>query len=534
MNAQFRAKLAIYGQWTYRAAWGLEITAAVIGLATGLFLGYQAFSSSEQVTTSELTIASAPFFIVALAELTKIPVATLMFSAKWRWKPILAVFLLLLAGITFETVFMGLERALTLRQLKVEELLQKKRALTQENDSLDASTQRLLDGSIIKAAQDEVEKIFALAGEEQGALQKQIDAINNQLESDGSLSPEAKLARDRLHEAEQRRDALLKERDKEIADAMAEFEGQRDSYVRRIAQETDPKVKQQWQDELRRLANPRNTLTPKWEVRLTPIEGEIDMLRAAFEQERSKGTATSDAQRQVESRRDALRKQLDDARTKWNKNLDVANQALADAQDQAKNAVATVAQYRVRQREVSEELTKINSELIPIARTDQFRRIASRVCGGNPEDVSAECTAKVALVWNASLGLLAALAGPITAMVALGLQRAAFEDDRSAEGKLKRLIRRILLRWRWKRVRTVKVPVQVPIEVPVDRMVEKPVEKVVTEVLYVPLLTDNPEALVRALSNSDRIPKDVVDWVKINMTGGLGASGGDKAQHKPA
>ena len=122
MNDQFRAKLAIYGQWTYRAAWGLEITAALIGLATGIALGYQAFASSETATTTDLTLASAPFFMVALAELTKIPVATLMFSVKWRWKPILAVFLVLIAGIKFETVFMGLERAVTLRQLRVETL----------------------------------------------------------------------------------------------------------------------------------------------------------------------------------------------------------------------------------------------------------------------------------------------------------------------------------------------------------------------------------------------------------------------------
>ncbi len=56
--------------------------------------------------------------MVALAELTKIPIATLLFSVRWVWKPILLVLLLLLALITFETVLMGLERATTLRQLK--------------------------------------------------------------------------------------------------------------------------------------------------------------------------------------------------------------------------------------------------------------------------------------------------------------------------------------------------------------------------------------------------------------------------------
>ena len=58
---------------------------------------------------------------------------------------------------------MGLERAVTLRQLRVETLLEKKHVLTQENDNLEFSTQRLLDGSAIKAAQDEVEQVFTLA-----------------------------------------------------------------------------------------------------------------------------------------------------------------------------------------------------------------------------------------------------------------------------------------------------------------------------------------------------------------------------------
>ncbi|MFD2649270.1 hypothetical protein ACFSX5_15900 [Devosia albogilva] len=95
-------KLATYGAWTYRGAWLLEVTAALIGLATGLTLGYQAFSASDS-TSMELILASAPFFMVALAELTKIPIATLLFSVSWWWKPIVLMFLVALAAITFET-----------------------------------------------------------------------------------------------------------------------------------------------------------------------------------------------------------------------------------------------------------------------------------------------------------------------------------------------------------------------------------------------------------------------------------------------
>ena len=129
MNQALRDKLAHYGLWTYRSAWALEITAAAIGLTTGIVLGYQAFSASESASAADLVLASAPFFMVALAELTKIPIATLLFSVKWIWKPVLLLFLMLLAAITFETVFMGLERATTLRQLKYQGLVEEKRQI---------------------------------------------------------------------------------------------------------------------------------------------------------------------------------------------------------------------------------------------------------------------------------------------------------------------------------------------------------------------------------------------------------------------
>ena len=63
MVSAFNAKLAVYGQWTYRVAWALEIVAASIGLATGLALGYQAYSASVgtelSVSGLDLALASA-------------------------------------------------------------------------------------------------------------------------------------------------------------------------------------------------------------------------------------------------------------------------------------------------------------------------------------------------------------------------------------------------------------------------------------------------------------------------------------------
>ena len=163
-------KLASYGQWTYRGAWVLEIVASLIGLATGIALGFQAFSTTETSNAMDLTLASAPFFMVAIAELTKIPIATLLFSVSWLWKPIVLLFLLLLAGITFETVSFGLERAATLRQLKYEELANKISKLEIERAGLLASDKQAKETDSVAAAEAEMQATANQADAEMAAI----------------------------------------------------------------------------------------------------------------------------------------------------------------------------------------------------------------------------------------------------------------------------------------------------------------------------------------------------------------------------
>jgi hypothetical protein len=116
------------------------------------------------------------------------------------------------------------------------------------------------------------------------------------------------------------------------------------------------------------------------------------------------------------------------------------------------------------------------------------------------------------MIWFAALSALAALAGPLTAIVALGLQRVSEQREQSYESKLSRFLRKWLLRWRFSRTKSVKIPVEV--EKPVEKIVEVPVEKVVKEILYVPILTDDPDAIRRALRES--VPQEVADLVKIS------------------
>ena len=197
---------------------------------------------------------------------------------------------------------------------------------------------------------------------------------------------------------------------------------------------------------------------------------------------------------------------------KWSEAKNSARKRLEAARTGKSGEAAAIAEHRNRLDQITKELNPLETERIKNARLDQVRRIAGRFHGVNPEDVTVEQANFVALVWFGSLATLAALAGPLTAMVALGLQRMP-ESDQRQESKLARFVRRWLIRWRYRRVKTVKVPVEVRVEKEVEKIVERPVEKVIKEIFYVPILTDDPDAVQRALREA--VPKEIADLVKV-------------------
>jgi hypothetical protein len=60
------------------------------------------------------------------------------------------------------------------------------------------------------------------------------------------------------------------------------------------------------------------------------------------------------------------------------------------------------------------------------------------------------------------------------------------------------------------------------VEVPVDREVEKrvevTVEKIIKEILYVPVLTDDPDAVQKSLAKD--LPAEIADLVRVKFKDG--------------
>ncbi len=503
----YNEKLASYGQWTYRAAWALEITAATIGLATGLVLGYQAAIAKTEFSSADLALASAPFFMVALAELTKIPIATLLYTtSSWLWKVILCTFLVALAGITFETVFMGLERAATNRQLQIEAFTQQINVLAAEDLMLDSTVRRLRETNEADLVRSEIENLIEVEADERKAIADQISALNDEVLGQ-TISSKAARALEALNAREQRLEVITKERDAEISVAVQEFERQRESYAERINKATDPKLRDAWAEELRQLRNPRSAIIARFEPQLDAIRTEIGTLQGEYDRIRLEEAPISATQRaEIDRRKADLIQQMERSNQAAAARKKAADDRLADAQRRENEEADLIELHQARRDEVALKLSKIEADRIPIAREDQIRRIAGRVYGRTPEGVSVDEASFIALIWFSSLAALAALAGPLTAIVALGLQKAAARDERSeANTRIGKSLRRLLLGWRWKRVRTV------------EKVVEVPVEKIIKEILYIPILTDDPNAVRATLAQG--VPPEVADLVKVSLMG---------------
>ena len=119
-----------HGRTLIRAAWGLEIIAAAIGLFIALAVAFDTLQEIEKKSTTQSTIEESdwlaniessvwldtfigalPFLMVAIVELMKIPLATAFYLSKpLVWRCIFLISLVLLVTITFETMLNGFQR----------------------------------------------------------------------------------------------------------------------------------------------------------------------------------------------------------------------------------------------------------------------------------------------------------------------------------------------------------------------------------------------------------------------------------------
>jgi hypothetical protein len=523
MASAFNSKLAIYGQWTYRVAWALEIVAASIGLATGLALGYQAYTSSLgtdlSISTLDLALASAPFLMVALAELIKIPIATLLFSVKWVWKPVLAVCLALMALITFETVFFGLERASAQRQIKYEDIRVRKDIKTVELQNVEQALSNNASTQHVAKVQEELDALNVIAVSEFKRKDEDLQRIQTQIDDIRLRNPQFasfdRQIRTRSSELEQ----LIQRRDSEVQQRGGAFERQRDSYDRRISEARaagDTAAVKRYEDERARLRNPIPEILERYAPEVQRLETELRTLRGQqLALETNESEADKQARQSLEQRRAAAQQERVALEQQWQERRNLTLSRLENAQTEQRRTAEETSVLRATASRLRNELAEIDKERVAVARVDQVRRFAGRIYRKQPEHVTVDEAEFIALVWFGSLAGLAAFAGPLTAIVALGLQRSAEMREQRHTRSLSNYLRRWLIQWRFRRPKTIPMRIEVPVDREVEKRVEVPVEKVIKEILYVPVLTDDPDAVRKSLSKD--LPAEVADLVRVKF-----------------
>lgn len=172
-----------YGKYLIRAAWAIEVIAASIGLFIALatiFATQNDILKEQRSVDAEawlnIFIAALPFFMVAIVELMKIPLATAYYLAQsrvWRWVFLTA--LLFLIVVTFETMINGFQRQFESRVF----LITKDRA---ELTNVDESIVRL-DSRIEELREITVEKVRAEHEAELEQIRSNLDTEIRNLEN---------------------------------------------------------------------------------------------------------------------------------------------------------------------------------------------------------------------------------------------------------------------------------------------------------------------------------------------------------------
>ena len=133
-----------------RLAWSIEGMAVLIGLS----IAFSRVQDANQTGTADVTFwggiqLMGGFIIVSMGELTKIPLSMLLVNGRLLLKPLVFLVLLFVSAITFETVFLSLERGYNYQKADIHEYRDELRVA---QEALDTETERTdidrIDGQI--------------------------------------------------------------------------------------------------------------------------------------------------------------------------------------------------------------------------------------------------------------------------------------------------------------------------------------------------------------------------------------------------
>ena len=200
-------ELRVTGQRLIYFAWVIEIVVALVSFAISISFivrGQQQLSTVSEIGAMriDIFIGGLAFFVVGIAELSKIPIATALYNAaKQRFKVIFLIALVAVNVLTIETIVQALRTSFNSNSLAVDVVRQKLSSVEDKLQSigefkniLDAedkkiSNQILEYNNLIKDEQDNIENYRENA-------RKDINAL---IDSENKATPEIKILQEQIN-----------------------------------------------------------------------------------------------------------------------------------------------------------------------------------------------------------------------------------------------------------------------------------------------------------------------------------------------
>jgi len=468
--AREREHIETLARRLYVLAWVIEGVAVALGLGMALSLNLPGES-----TFAEFLLGGGGFVMVACAELSKIPLATFFVETPRRRAKLFTLgFLLLMSFITFETIFMSLERGFNVRLQSVHAHKERVAELRAEHGRLSASVE---DPSVdLRSRRAAIDKQLA---ENDKALKSEQEAQRNRREELLRELQQSKLPeelRRRLEAVETSQRGLIEERDRKIADAEDRARRDREYLKKQLAdarKKADAAQEAEVAEKLKRL-NPRAEAS---RIERT-YQRKIDDLNAqekALRDEREKLLRAAEAE--IKPRLDAVAVADNRINAEFAAKREDLRRQLTDLHRQEAGLLEKVGESARQRDALTNQIRTKETELRRVASDSQLHRIAppfARWWTGehyDPHTIPDTYVKTVAVVWFGSMAMLGALGGSVVAMVSqllrkrasrLGLPAEAPAPDPAvvaAKQKFWTSLRRMLVKRKFRRVRTRTVEV---------------------------------------------------------------------------
>jgi len=505
---------------------------------------------------ANIFIAAIPFVMVAMVEITKIPLVGVFYKTTSRlWKWVFGACLVFVAAITFESAFNGFERNFAALMYSID--APKKEIVTadQRIEKLAADRENLTSLSLesIEAEYNQrYEELFSQTNQQKTEIQDQVSGLRASIQTEY-----VEELRKELDNARTERSRLISQQDAELNRITADYANQagnisdqldseRRSLQGQLAQERQRLLKME-EDAQREIAD-SNFFTKKgiedsWSKKIQAQSGVVASLRNRLNAGAG-NSSLSNVQRQESDAKDSVRarfstliktqeqkierlsreiaKSVGTKEKEIEGNVAVYQEQLKSLDSQFQEQLAIIQANRdesyVRLGNNEKLVAEIDTKLdaLQTRRIDLIQEINEKVAGNqiyrmatwttNKEsaaDVERDVVGLVAAIWFGSLAALIAIMGIFLALGSYVISDPSWKD-REAQKSRNSLISKLLQARRASYIAQRKSAMTRKEIVEVDRVVfkEVPVETVRKEFVHVPFYTNDKRLLNMDLTQS--------------------------------